>query len=618
MFNQLTKTHFPRDSWLNRISELAANIATFESYLNSELIENQFRSDIRRISRLFPINLDKLRTIHETEKLADRKNFFDTIEAHPLTLEQRLGVLRSNNLNMVLAAAGTGKTSVIVAKIFDIIERNLCKPDEILVMAYNRAAALEVQERVKKGKNKRNIVFESEPEISTFHALGRKILKNSGITPNVSKLAEDSIFKNAWITNWLQNFIIENVDNFLMLLRFIPEPFDPFQCENKAEYERSIRDNEFRTLLGEKVKGYQEMLIANYLCIHGVKYKYEEPYVSKRRIENNVDYKPDFHISDTNVYIEHFGIDRNGNTRPDIDKIKYNQDINLKRKLHQEHETTLIETYHYEWKEGVLLENLEKKLKAKEIAVKMLSQKEIDKLIKENKPLISKWGEVLGKALEAIRVENLDEFNITQRLNNAKLEEADLKAKLLARLVKDYQAELNKTMSIDFDDMILKSSELIEARKFKPSWKYILVDEFQDISTSRMTLVKKLVKFGPTPSLTVVGDDWQAIYRFSGGKLEFTTKFSELVGKCSSTYLRKTFRYHDNIADVSERFITTNPNQIKKNVEAHEHVEKSLIFLHDNFPSDKYLILLNKLLPPEEKEKQNYSEEKRNLIGKVM
>ncbi|WP_223930752.1 hypothetical protein, partial [Aeromonas caviae] len=92
---------------------------------------------------------------------------------------------------------------------------------------------------------------------------------------------------------------------------------NPFDFKSKSEYEAYIRDNEFRTLNSDLVKGYQELLIANFLYENGVEYKYESPYVTKRRIDIGFDYRPDFKIIEPELYIEHFGVDRNGRTRPD-------------------------------------------------------------------------------------------------------------------------------------------------------------------------------------------------------------------------------------------------------------------------------------------------------------
>ena len=77
-----------------------------------------------------------------------------------------------------------------------------------------------------------------------------------------------------------------------------------------------------------------------------------------------------------------------------------------------------------------------------------------------------------------------------------------------------YINEIRKQDKIDFDDMILQSiNALNNTNDFK--YKYIIVDEFQDISQSRKKFLQKLISHGNS-KLFAVGDDWQAIYRFAG------------------------------------------------------------------------------------------------------
>ncbi|EJG0998753.1 UvrD-helicase domain-containing protein [Vibrio parahaemolyticus] len=118
--------------------------------------------------------------------------------------------MRSNDRNMVLAAAGTGKTSVMVAKALDLIDRGLAKPSEILVLAYNRAAAEELKERLADKATKGNISLDSSPHISTFHALGRHLLREAGIPTHMSIFTEDSFALQQWVTSWIHSYISED------------------------------------------------------------------------------------------------------------------------------------------------------------------------------------------------------------------------------------------------------------------------------------------------------------------------------------------------------------------------------------------------------------------------
>lgn len=579
---------YPRDSRLHQIADLCqklndhyqAQVDLWERYLGSDCIRR-----INEIISFAPVNAEALRDYHEKIQLEKRRSFFDRVESYPLTNEQRLGVLRSNDRNMVLAAAGTGKTSVIVAKALDLIDRRLALPSEILVLAYNRSAADELKSRLREKAEKGGIELVNFPHISTFHALGRKILRESGVSTYMSVFTEDESKFKQWVTSWIESYLASDRTKLFNFISLFPEPINPFDFRSQAEYERYVRDNEFRTFNGERVKGYQELLIANFLFSNSIPYEYEAPYVSKRRIEVGFDYRPDFHVKNTNIYVEHFGIDRQGRTRPGIDSQKYNESISSKRKLHVECETTLIETFHYEWVEDMLLPSLKGKLEEAGVEFKPLNPEEVLNKLREE-GLIAKWSGLMKKALQAIRVERLTKDLIFERLKNSGLYHTEELSELLHDLHEGYVNELKNQNSIDFDDMIIRTIQVIDNGRYMPCWKYVLVDEFQDISAARMEFVKAIVDKGPEPSLTVVGDDWQSIYRFSGGKLELTTRFGEVVGKHSSTKLQKTFRYNNSISHTAGTFIMENPEQYKKQIDTHDKVYQSQVYLLDDNARD--------------------------------
>lgn len=588
-FNTYVIREYPRDSRIDLIFNLCKTLSSrysAQADLWDTLLKPNYISKIKEIISFHPVTSEFLRQHHEKIQLENRAAFFDLVESNPLTHEQRLGVLRSNDKNMVLAAAGTGKTSVMVAKALDLIERQLAKPSEILVLAYNRSAAEELKERLSDKANKSNITLESLPQISTFHALGRKLLRDSGISTHMSAFTEDEIKFKQWVTSWLETYLKSDNSRLLNFVNLFPEPTNPFDFKTQAEYERYVRDNELRTLNGERVKGYQELLIANFMYLNGVEYTYEAPYVSKRRIEIGFDYRPDFYIKDTSIYIEHFGVDRNGGTRPDIDSAKYNESMLSKRALHIECETNLIETFHYEWIEGTLLEGLEARLTEHGIVCKPKDPEEILKKLREE-GRIATWSDLMTKALQAIRVERLTKESMIDRFNKAGIAQPNQIAEILDAIHAGYIQELKDQNAIDFDDMIIRAIHSINSEQYIPKWKYILVDEFQDISVARMELITSLIEKGPQPSLTVVGDDWQSIYRFSGGKLELTTRFGELVGDYTETKLQKTFRYNNSIANTAGQFIMENPEQYKKHIETHIKLTQSQVYLLDDKSTGK-------------------------------
>ncbi|PTB85987.1 helicase IV, partial [cyanobacterium G8-9] len=119
---------------------------------------------------------------------------------------------------------------------------------------------------------------------------------------------------------------------------------------------------------------------------------------------------------------------------------------------------------------------------------------------------------------------------------------------------------------IDFDDMISQAIRYIERNRYKSKYKCILVDEYQDISTARARLIKSLYEQVDESVLTVVGDDWQSIYRFAGSEISLFHDFEKYFGFSKKVKLDYTFRYNNQISSVSQKFIEANPNQIKKEI----------------------------------------------------
>lgn len=252
-----------------------------------------------------------------------------------------------------------------------------------------------------------------------------------------------------------------------------------------------------------------------------------------------------------------------------------------KRALHIEYGTELIETYHYQWTEGTLENELKSLMTTHKIPTKTKKPEEVFEVLEKLGIILENARRYL-KCLQAIRVERLDKQSVLQRLKENDIFYLNDYTDILDDLHQAYKQQLLADDRIDFDDMIIRATELIKNRSFNPNWKFILVDEFQDISKARMELIDALIENGPTPILTVVGDDWQSIYRFSGGKLELTTRFGTLVGSHSLTKLDKTYRYNNSIAKTAGTFVMQNPEQYVKQVTSHTQVDKSTVYLLDS------------------------------------
>jgi hypothetical protein len=117
--------------------------------------------------------------------------FFDSVESQPLTISQRRACVISEDNNLVLAGAGTGKTSTIIGRAGHLLASGQVQPPQLLMLAYGRKAAGEMQER--QDTRLAPWLDGGSPKIKTFHALGLEIIgKAEGKHPDVSPMAEDS------------------------------------------------------------------------------------------------------------------------------------------------------------------------------------------------------------------------------------------------------------------------------------------------------------------------------------------------------------------------------------------------------------------------------------------
>ena len=143
--------------------------------------------------------------------------------------------------------------------------------------------------------------------------------------------------------------------------------------------------------------------------------------------------------------------------------------------------------------------------------------------------------------------------------------------KLTLELIKpiylNYQDFLNKNDKIDFNDMINMAISSIVNNQFIHNYKYVIVDEYQDMSNSRYRLLDSMRK-QKEYKLFCVGDDWQSIYRFNGSDIDLITNFEKYWGHTYISHIERTYRFTSMLAILSGNFIMKNPKQIKKNINA--------------------------------------------------
>lgn len=166
------------------------------------------------------------------------------------------------------------------------------------------------------------------------------------------------------------------------------------------------------------------------------------------------------------------------------------------------------------------------------------------------------------------------------------------RVKLMAPLLKAWKSALKEEGAVDFSGLIHQAVNILEKGRFISPWKHILVDEFQDISPQRAALLVALRKQNKQISLFAVGDDWQAIYRFSGAEMTLTTAFHHHFGEGDRCVLDTTYRFNDRIGEIANRFVQENPHQLQKPLNSLSKGNKKSISL---LPDDQLEALLNKI-----------------------
>ena len=514
-------------------------------------------------------------------------NFFDNLESNPLTESQRNAIVTEEDATLVVAGAGTGKTSTVIGKIAYILKRKIVSSNHILALAFGKDAAEEMRERIKEHTGE-NI------EIRTFHSLGLQIVNT--VNDSRIKISDSAIYEKVLLSLIAKIFQAMSKDkesrdlllNFTSKHRYPAKYLEDFDAT--SDYFEYLRKFEPMTLNGEKVKSFEELLIADWLNLNGIEYEYEIPYEVKTSSRLRNQYRPDFFIKEKGIYLEHFGIGKKGETAPGIDNEEYHRGIKWKRETHQINNTILIETYSWERQEGKLLVKLEKKLNSHGIFCKPNDAETIKRLLETreiNKKLVALVKDFLNVFKEGqYKKEELN--NYVESFSEAEKERCLSFLKLFFDFFDRYQSYLSLRQEYDFADLIVKATDIIKENKIKLNFKRVIVDEYQDISRGRFKLIQAIIAQQKDCRIMCVGDDWQSIYGFTGSDITMTLNFEKLFGFASRVDLGQSFRFTQPILDVSSRFIQKNSTQLKKIISAKKPILSNSIEIFQPKPSQKF------------------------------
>jgi DNA helicase-4 len=488
----------------------------------------------------------------------------------PNNPDQLSAIASDENNTLVVAGAGTGKTTTILGKLVYLIEHQNIDPQDILVLSFTEKAVEELTNRINTKLKEVHI------SVKTFHSFGRNIITQAlGKKPSIAFPTDK---ERILFLGEQFNILLNDKNNLNLAIQYLAYYFKPIVLEpgfkNLDEYNKYISTEDNLSMKKEILKSHQEVVIANFLFLNGISYRYEQPYEHKTANIDYGQYKPDFFLPDYQIYIEHFGINKNGETKftnndkeNKINSKKYRKQMEWKRNLHATYKTKLIETFSYEFIDGNWREKLTKKLKDNKVKFFPKNENEIKAFISQEikvKKIIELFDSFLS--LSKSSGYTLDDIKKKIDANNVIREKVFFE--LYRKIYHSYNNYLRESSTIDFHDMLTGSANAIRKNVVKYSIKYIIIDEFQDFSKSKYNLIKALCDQNPEAKLFCVGDDWQSIYRFAGSDVSLMTDFEQLYGFTRKYQLVITNRFNDKLAQASNHFILKNPNQIRKEVEA--------------------------------------------------
>lgn len=572
------QSRFQSRGWLDR-SFVDSTVATrpqgHEEILNDpdlqqdlQLQPDEVRTALDLYRQSLPAWLETRNAEHQARRLVEDRAFFDTIEKSPLTEEQRHAVLCFDNRVLLVASAGSGKTSVMVAKAAYALKRGYFEPERILMLAFNNDAAAELRQRLKDRLTPHGLPAD-RVTAKTFHAFGLDVIGlATGKKPTVAPWVESGQDLDMLLT--LVDELKDRNRRFRIqwdLFRIVLGQDLPEFGEEEASPEswsRETNQQGFWTLNNEVVKSRGEMILANWLFYNGVRYEYEKAYEHDTADATHRQYQPDFYLPDVNAYLEHWAVDEQGNPPPTF--TGYKEGMAWKRALHSQHGTRLLETTMADLWSGKAFDQLAQSL----TALGLTLDPNPDRPAPGRQPIENpRLARTLRTFQTHVKNNRLGMAELRQRLANGSAGRFRFRHAMFLDLIEPIQQawedKLKANHFIDFEDMLNQAAEHLEQGRWQSPYELVMVDEFQDASHARARLIKALTANADT-CLFAVGDDWQSINRFAGADLSVMTQFEQHFGLARTLKLETTFRCPQSLCDISSRFVQKNPAQIRKRV----------------------------------------------------
>ncbi len=414
---------------------------------------------------------------------------------------------------IVIAGPGSGKTTVVTARILNLIQIHNIPPSHILAIAFNRKAVEEMETRIGRALTASNHTTSGKPIIRTLHAFGKDIITENHQRAGFNRIPEIWSGQIDQIVAEERRQIEQKVETTEVAIYkveskqtgkcYIGQTTNPERREKEhfthasndrlRQAIRSEGETQFNFKVIEWVKGQK----ANRREAHWIAYYRDRAGVFNRADPLRVQYSNQLLLE---MFCQHFGIlyEDNFDTHPDFE--------NLRDRFNDIKETVM---------------------RAKrQVTTGLFDPNTLD----------------------------------------------DPVARAFAITYENRKAEAN---AVDFEDMIIHAANLLETNPdlrqiYRDKYPYVLVDEFQDIAPADFRLIKLL-----SENLFAVGDDDQAIYGFRGGNSEIMLAFTDR--KDVTKYeITRNYRSTLTIVEHARALIERNAPRIRKNLRAHNPIQQHI------------------------------------------
>jgi DNA helicase IV len=523
---------------------------------------------------------------------------------------QKEAVVSDEKRLLVLAGAGSGKTKTLLQKLVYLIEEKNVSPFNILAITFTKNATNEMIDRLivsvdKTGEYEKILTdkFKSKIDkdtarfnyqrkfkwiesltIKTFHGFCYSVLRNDGVNEFDNKFKiigegkrdDDEEFSkyNApeTIFDVFYRILIEKCEDTEFLLRLkryiLDYIIDKIHLDKNQDNQARKYGKYFTALDGTRVRSKSEQFIADWLYRHGIKYEYE-PLLNVK----DFPFHPDFYIPEANLYLEHIS----GKSYSTKDK----------EEQFEKGSMLLVKTYDSMTEDSTLFNHtLDKVIKNRlpanyHINAALTYKEEFNGYHEDVKKFLAQ----VIRITDMIKVENI---NTEAVLNDAKKDQHERVRgfyDLAIPIVNRYMTYCTDKSYLDFNDFISTTASLLKnhqdiANKYRNKFQYILVDEFQDVNSLQVELIKLMLT--QSTQLFCVGDDWQSIYGFRGSNVSYIVDFENHFENAQVVKLNLNYRSTQHIVGASNEVIKHNKFKIDKDIHSSKQSEHKVVVFAGN------------------------------------